>query len=147
MVSRKNLELIERVHFALPSDIAKACRDDEEWRAWIQEIAAFFHPDWQTVRQSALGSDAAYVGFDGFRTLWLSWLARWRSYRIVFEKAVDCGDQVISLSQDHARPWDSTGEVALPAPAGLWTFRDGKIARFDIYEDRAEALKAGGLQP
>jgi hypothetical protein len=28
----------------------------------------------------------------------------------------------------------------------VWTFRDGKIARFDIYEDRAEALKAVGLE-
>jgi len=28
----------------------------------------------------------------------------------------------------------------------VWTFRDGKIARLDIYEDRAEALKAVGLE-
>jgi hypothetical protein len=53
---------------------------------------------------------------------------------------------VISFSNGHARPWDSTAEVALPAPAGVWTFRDAKIARFDIYEDRAEALKAVGLE-
>jgi hypothetical protein len=60
--------------------------------------------------------------------------------------AIDCGERVISFSHDYAYPWDSAAEVALPAPAGVWTFRDGKIARFDIYEDRAEALKAVGLE-
>jgi hypothetical protein len=138
------VEIIERLHRALPDDFAEVVRDDEKWRAWIGELAPFFHPDWETVRRSAPGSDEAYVGFDGSRALWLSWVAPWQSYRIVFERAIDCGERVISFSHDHARPWDSTREVALPAPAGVWTFRDGKIARFDIYEDRTEAVKAGG---
>jgi hypothetical protein len=129
----------------LPEDIAHLLRDDEAWQVWVEEIAPFFHTDWETVRPSAPGSDEAHVGFDGFRSLWLGWLTPWQSYRIVFEQAIDCGERVISFSHDHARPWDSAGEVALPAPAGLWTFRNGKIARFDIYEDRTEALKAVGL--
>jgi hypothetical protein len=29
----------------------------------------------------------------------------------------------------------------------LWTFRDGKEARIDIYSDPSEALKAMGLEP
>jgi len=145
-VSQENVEIIERFHRSLPDDLARAFRDDEEWQVWVEEIASLFQPDWETVRRSAPGSDETYVGFDGARKLWLGWLGPWQSYRVVFEQAIECGEQVISFSHDHARPWDSAGEVALPAPAGLWTFRDGKIARFDIYEDRAEALKTVGLR-
>jgi hypothetical protein len=145
-VSDANVQVIERFHASLPDDIAKLARGDQEWRAWVEEVAPFFHTDWETVRARAPGSDDPHMGFDGFRALWLGWLSPWKSYRVVFERAIDCGQQVISLSHDLARPWDSDGEVALPAPAGLWTFRDGKIARFDIYEDRAEAVKAVGLE-
>ena len=145
-MSLENVRIVERFQRSLPDDIAKLGRDDVEWRAWVEEIASFFHPNWETMRRSAPGIDEAHVGFDGFRALWLGWLTPWRSYRVVFERAIDSGERVISFSHDHARPWASTGEVALPAPAGLWTFRDGKIARFDIYEDRAEALKAVGLE-
>jgi ketosteroid isomerase-like protein len=30
--------------------------------------------------------------------------------------------------------------------AMLWTFRDGKVTRMDIYSDPREALKAVGLE-
>jgi hypothetical protein len=145
-VSQANAEIIERVHLALPEDIAHLLRDDKAWQVWVEEIAPFFHPDWETVRRSAPGSDEAYVGFEGSRALWLGWVEPWQSYRVVFEQAIDCDERVLALSHDRARPWGSAAEVVLPAPAGVWTFRDGKIARFDIYEDRAEALKAVGLE-
>jgi ketosteroid isomerase-like protein len=28
----------------------------------------------------------------------------------------------------------------------VWTFRDGKLARLDYFNDQAEALKAAGLR-
>ena len=92
-MSRENVEIVERLHRSIPDDIAKLGRDDVEWRAWVEEIASFFHPDWETVRRSAPGSDEAHVGFDGYRALWLGWLTPWQSYRIVFERAVDCGER------------------------------------------------------
>jgi ketosteroid isomerase-like protein len=30
--------------------------------------------------------------------------------------------------------------------AAVWTFRDGKVVRFDAYADRAEALEVVGLE-
>jgi hypothetical protein len=138
--------VIERVHSSLPDDLARAYRDDQQWRALVEKIGRFFHPNGESVREGALGSDETHVGFDGSRRLWLSWLEPWRSYHVVFERAIACGDRVVSFSHDIARPWDSSGEIALPTPAGVWTFRDERIARFDIYEDRAEALKAVGLE-
>jgi hypothetical protein len=144
-VSQENVEVVERI-LNLPEDFAGLVRDDERWRERVEDIAPFFHPDWVTVRPSAPGDDETRVGFDGSRALWLGWVEPWQSYRVVFEQAIDCDERVLALSHDRARPWGSAAEVVLPAPAGVWTFRDGKIARFDIYEDRAEALKAVGLE-
>jgi hypothetical protein len=146
MSQATNVGVIERLHRALPEDIAHVLRDDEAWQVWVEELAPFFHTDWETVRRSAPGSDEAHVGFDGSRSLWLGWLEPWQSYRVVFEQAIDCGERVLALSHDRARPWGSAAEVVLSAPAGVWTFRDGKIARHDIYEDRGDALKAVGLE-
>ena len=70
-MSDANVQVIERFHASLPDDIAQLTRSDEEWRAWVEEVAPFFHSDWETVRPSAPGSDDPHMGFDGFRVLWL----------------------------------------------------------------------------
>jgi hypothetical protein len=98
------------------------------------------------VRRTALGNEDVHTGFAGARALWLGWLEPWEAYRVVFERAVDCGERVLALSHDCARAWGSAAELVLPAPAGVWSFRDGKIARHDIYEHRAEAFKPVGLE-
>ena len=145
-MSQENVEVVERVHLAFLLDVARAYRDDREWQACVEKVESFFHPDWETVRRSALGSEEAHIGFEGSRRLWLAWLEPWESYRAVFERAIDCGERIVSLSHDYGRPWNSSREIVLPAPAGLWTFRHGKIARFDIYESRTDALEAVGLE-
>jgi ketosteroid isomerase-like protein len=60
------------------------------------------------------------------------------------EVAIDCGEQVLLLQRSSGRLEGGTQEVKL-APGVVWTVRDGKVARFEVYADRAEALKAVGL--
>jgi ketosteroid isomerase-like protein len=52
---------------------------------------------------------------------------------------------VLLLQRSSGRILGSRQEVKL-APGVLWTVRDGKIARFEVYADRGEALKAAGLE-
>jgi len=52
--------------------------------------------------------------------------------------------QLLLLQSSFGRLAGSTKEVTL-APAVIYTVRDGKIARFEPYADRAEALEAVGL--
>jgi hypothetical protein len=66
-VSRENVEVVERL-LNLPEDFAGLVRDDEWWRAWVEDIAPFFHPDWVAVRPSAPGDDGTHVGFYEDRT-------------------------------------------------------------------------------
>jgi hypothetical protein len=148
-VSQENVEVIERLVERLSDpaqDFASRVRNDAQWQAWIEEVAPFFHSDWETVRRTALGDEGIHSGFEGSRALWLGWLEPWESYRVVVERVIDCGERILGLTHDHARPWGSEAEVVLPSPAGVWTFRDGRIARLDIYDERDEALKAVGLE-
>ena len=55
------------------------------------------------------------------------------------------GDRVLLLQRSSGRLEGSPPEVHLH-PGVVWTVRDGKIARFAVYANRAEALKAVGLE-
>jgi ketosteroid isomerase-like protein len=76
--------------------------------------------------------------------MWLDWLAPWAEYRTAIEQVIDCGERVLLLQRSSGRMQDSTQEVKL-SPGVVWTVRAGKIARFEVYADRTQALKAVGL--
>ena len=57
----------------------------------------------------------------------------------------DCGERILLLQRSSGRMQGSTAEVKL-SPGVVWTVRDGKIARFEVYTDRKQALKAVGLE-
>jgi ketosteroid isomerase-like protein len=52
---------------------------------------------------------------------------------------------VLVLVRAFGRLEGSQGEVENTS-ASVWTVREGKIARVEFYIDRAEALKAAGLE-
>jgi ketosteroid isomerase-like protein len=52
---------------------------------------------------------------------------------------------VLKSTRSFGRMRGSAAEVALGA-TDVWTFRDGKIVRYDAYADHAEALRAVGLE-
>ena len=77
--------------------------------------------------------------------MWLDWLAPWAEYRTAIEQVIDCGERVLLLQRSSGRMQGSTQEVKL-SPGVVWTVRAGKIARFEVYADRTQALKAVGLE-
>ena len=69
----------------------------------------------------------------------------WATYRVEIEEAVDLGDRVLLLTKSFGRLEGSTAEVEASV-GNIWSIRDGTIVRFDAYLDRAEAVKAAGLE-
>ena len=61
-----------------------------------------------------------------------------------FDEIIDLGDRVVILLRDHGRRKDMETEVELFG-ATVLTFREGKIARWEDYANRAAALEAVGL--
>ncbi len=124
-------------------DLVRLFRDDERWATFTETAARFYHSGFETAG-TLVGIEMSSTGMEGFRTFWLDWLAPWATYRTEPEEAVDLGERVLVLSHSFGRLEGSTQEVK-EVPAAVWTVRDGKIARVDLYLDRAEALKAVGL--
>jgi ketosteroid isomerase-like protein len=84
------------------------------------------------------------VGIDSFRAFWRDWLAPWATYRTETDEAVDLGDRVLQFAREFGRRKGGMEEIK-GNNAALWTFRDGKVVRFDAYVDRTEARRAAGL--
>jgi ketosteroid isomerase-like protein len=85
-----------------------------------------------------------YRGVDGM-TEWLSDFGEaWDSYVMEVERLIDAGDRVVSLFR--IRAVGAGSGVAVERGDGMvWTFRDGKLARLDYFNDQAQALEAAGL--
>jgi ketosteroid isomerase-like protein len=141
-MSQENVELVMSLQRSGDEDFAQLIRDDERWRRLAAAAAPLVHADAVSVRPGIPGGKA-YVGLEGFRQLWLDWLAPWAKYRTAVDEAFDCGERVLLLQSSLGRMEGTSREVKL-SPGVIWTVRDRKIARFEVYADRAQALKAVG---
>lgn len=69
-------------------------------------------------------------------------LARdWDGFSAKAHDYISEGDRVVSIGE-YAGTFKTTGKAMSAAFAHVWTVRDGKIARFDMYTDTAKALEA-----
>jgi len=142
-MSQQNVDIVMALQRTGEEDFARLIREDERWQQVAKRAAPVVHVDAISVRPGVPGAKE-YVGLEGFRRMWFDWLAPWAEYRTAIEDAIDCGERVLLLQRSSGRIQGSTQEVKL-APGVLWTVRDGKVARFEVYADRADALKAVGL--
>ncbi len=60
------------------------------------------------------------------------------------EETIDCGERVVLLQRSSGRLRGSAQEVKV-APGSVYTFRYGKIARYEVYPEHSAALEAVGL--
>jgi ketosteroid isomerase-like protein len=143
-MSQENVELAERL---MPPDVdfAVLFRDDGSWAAVAGLLASCTTTDFEVVARGGPEGEVRHPGLDGFRSFFLDWYAPWATYRHEIDRAIDLDDRVLVLKRDSARFADSEQHVTLN-PGFVLTFRAGKIARWETYLDRAEALRAVGLE-
>jgi ketosteroid isomerase-like protein len=141
-MSRQDVELVMGLQPGLAVDLARLFRDDERWAMFTETAARFYHSDFETAA-TVVGIEGSGTGMEGFRAIWLDWLAPWATYRVQAEEAIEVEQRVLVLNHSFGRLEGSTQEVK-EAPAGIWTVRDGRIARAEFYTDRAEARQAVG---
>ena len=83
-------------------------------------------------------------GPEGVREFWRSWLQAWETVEFEYE-LVEAGDRVVALIDQHMRGRSTGIDVPLGKYAQLYTFRDGLIVHWKLYESQAEALQAAGV--
>lgn len=85
-----------------------------------------------------------YEGIDGARAFLREWMDAWEHWVLEVDALHDAGDKVVVLVRQHGRS-KAAGMPLEMSFAQVWTLRNGKQTRMDMYSDREEALEAAGL--
>ena len=86
-----------------------------------------------------------YEGPDGARSFLTEWLEPWEGWELELDALHDAGDRVVAVVRQRARSKASGLPVDM-CFAMVWTLRDGRESRMEMYADPAEAIAAVGLQ-
>jgi ketosteroid isomerase-like protein len=86
-----------------------------------------------------------YEGAEGARTFLREWTDAWEDWELDIDALHDAGDSVVALMRQHGRS-KAGGMPVEMSFAQVWTLRDGKEARMEMYSDRGEALEVAGLR-
>ena len=111
-------------------------------RIWRQSSPDSTQPS----RYAVLGKSWARSPITAIRVLRYAerWLEAWDEYRVIPEEFLDAGDQVVVIYRAVGRGKGS-GVAVERRNAHLWTFRDGRAVRLEIFATPEEALEAAGL--
>ena len=85
-----------------------------------------------------------YEGADGAQAFLREWADPWEDWEVEPVSFHDAGDRVVVLVRQRARS-KSTGMPVEMSFAQIWTLREGKRTRMEMYSDPAEAIAAAGL--
>ncbi len=91
-----------------------------------------------------IGGRGSFFGPEEART-WATFKPGGLQQRQVVDQLIDCGECVLALNRRQWF-WDGTDELAAEEEmAYVFTLRDGLIARWEPFEDRAQARRVAGL--
>jgi ketosteroid isomerase-like protein len=85
-----------------------------------------------------------YEGVEGTLSFLGNWTAAWDDWELEVDALHDAGERVVAVMRQRGRS-KATGMPVEMSFAMVWTLRDGKHARMEMYSDPGEALKAVGL--
>jgi ketosteroid isomerase-like protein len=112
---------------ALPELIAQACDPEIEW-----------------VEDPRRADRRVYHGHEGVRESWERWLENFDEYGAELERIVDCGDKVFVVMREAGRG-SLSGATISQRNHSVYTFRDGRISRYQEFYEERDALEAAGL--
>jgi ketosteroid isomerase-like protein len=88
---------------------------------------------------------STYEGIEGVQSFLAEWGSTWDDWRIETQALHDAGEKVVAIVKQHGRS-KLTGMPLEMTFAMVWTIREGKEARMEMYSDPSEAFAAVGLE-
>jgi ketosteroid isomerase-like protein len=85
-----------------------------------------------------------YEGVDGANRFLHEWAGAWDNWELEIQEIYEAGDKVVVVVHQRGRA-KTTGIALDMVFAQVWTIRDGRFTRMDMYSDPSEALKGVGL--
>ena len=118
----------------------------ESFRVNGRFVAHLATPDfvWDMSHFHGWPEEQVYAGAEGAEAFLREWTAAWDDWELHVEDLREVGEQVVALLRQRGRSRVSGLAVDMSF-AQIWTMREGKEARMDMYSDPAEALDAAGL--
>ena len=121
----------------------------ERVRQGVASVDAFWdmldeHVVWDLRSVPLVDLDPLYVGRDaviaGSRHYW----GTWQDYSLEIEEIVDAGATVVVVLHERMRGKESGAPLERQLTQ-TWTFHRGRVIRWDLFRDKAEALAAVGI--
>lgn len=97
--------------------------------------------EWIAARSAVQGP---YRGHQGIRAFFADNEESFEVFRGELDELRDLGDQVLVFGKVHVRGRGSGVETDIPI-AGIATYRDGRLIRWEDFRERNRALEAAGL--
>ena len=114
-------------------------------RDWPRAMSFYAEDVELEVHSDAFLRRGTFSGREAVGQWFGDWFATFEpGYRLEITEARDLGGVVLLVARHHGRGRASGAEVH-GATAYLYTVRDGKIVRAELFRDRPAALKAAGL--
>jgi ketosteroid isomerase-like protein len=132
-VSNENVELARRVLEARE-------------REGLEALFALYDPEivWDQ-HAGPFELVGVYHGHDGVREFWRQWLESFATHHAHPETFIEAGDKVVVGMRIVGRGKTSGIEVEMPRWT-VMTIRNALVTRIEVFERKAEALEAAGLQ-
>jgi ketosteroid isomerase-like protein len=129
-VSQQNVDIVRRAVAALN-------------RRDVPAVLDLLHPEAELDWSRRLLDPAVLRGHEGAEQFIEETFEIFGDVKIEEEEIIDLGEEVVMVGVARFQGRSSGAEVAARA-ANVWTVRDGKIVRFQLYQDKESALRAVG---
>jgi ketosteroid isomerase-like protein len=139
-MSQENVEFLEGL-FAGAAEMDKQALLD----ALPELIAQTCDPEIEWVEDPRRPDRRVYRGHEGVHDSWESWLENFDEWGSEVERMVDCGDKVLVVAREEGRGSLSGGTISQRNYL-VFTFRKGKITRYEEFYEEQDALEAAGLR-
>jgi ketosteroid isomerase-like protein len=127
-MSQENVELVRR-----------GIQSTEAFWALLDEYVV-----WDSRDRPMLDLDAVYVGRDAVIKASRHYWGTWQDYRLEAEELIDAGSSVVVAVRERGRGKGS-GAPFDQRFAQVMTLSQGRIVRWEVFQDVARALEAVGL--
>ena len=118
-------------------------------RRGIESVEAFWalldaDVVWGVGRDPPPDIHGVYVGRDSVIEASRRYWGTWDEYSLDADELIDAGSSVVVVVHERGRGRGS-GAPFDRRWAQVWTFREGRTVRWELFVDKAEAVKAAGL--
>jgi ketosteroid isomerase-like protein len=142
-MSQENVEIVQRAFEIFNRYRGTGLTRDDRDRAFAA-FAELATPDFEYVEAPEWPGASTHQGLDQYRQVLEGFFEALSQMTAEVEEILDVDDRVVVFVRWRARGTASGAEWEM-RPGQVFTLRDGKIARQEIYLDREQALEAAGL--